>query len=74
MGRIWKTYWRNRTEVLHSQINPHFIFNTLNTISHQALLEGATKIQEIICVFAELLRSTLRNMGKILLTRRIKLY
>ncbi|HHT63625.1 MAG TPA: histidine kinase [Clostridia bacterium] len=56
-------------KLLHSQINPHFIFNTLNTISHQALLEGATKTQEIICVFAELLRSTLRNMGKIFTLR-----
>lgn len=52
-------------KLLHSQINPHFIFNTLNTISHQALLEGALKTQEIICALAELLRGTLRNVGKV---------
>lgn len=51
-------------QLLHSQINPHFIFNTLNTISHLALLEGASKTQEIVCALAELLRGTLRNVGK----------
>ncbi|MGI6677719.1 MAG: sensor histidine kinase [Dehalobacterium sp.] len=52
-------------KLLHSQIKPHFIFNTLNTISQQALLENATKTQELVCTLAELLRSTQRNMGKV---------
>jgi ligand-binding sensor protein len=47
-------------KVLQSQINPHFLFNTLNTIARLALLEGAGQTQEIVYTLSDLLRKNLR--------------
>jgi len=44
---------------LQSKLNPHFIFNTLNIISHLAMFEGAWQTQEITVKFAEYLRYVL---------------
>lgn len=52
-------------KALQSQINPHFLFNTLNTISRLALLEGAPKTQEVVFALAELLRGSLRKIGQV---------
>lgn len=51
-------------KTLQAQVNPHFLFNTLNTISRQALVEGATKTQEIVFALAELLRESLYRVGQ----------
>ncbi len=51
-------------KALQSQINPHFLFNTLNTISRLALLEGASKTQEVVFALAELLRGSLSRVGQ----------
>jgi two-component system LytT family sensor kinase len=51
-------------KALQSQINPHFLFNTLNTVSRLALLEGAGKTQEVVFALAELLRGSLRKVGQ----------
>ena len=45
----------------HSQINPHFLFNTLNIAGRQAYLEGAGKTQEIIYTTAEIYRKYLQK-------------
>ncbi|MFA6891284.1 MAG: histidine kinase [Sphaerochaetaceae bacterium] len=44
---------------LQSQINPHFLFNTLNTISHTALFEKADDTVALINALAGFLRYTL---------------
>ncbi|MDU2065729.1 MAG: PocR ligand-binding domain-containing protein [Sporomusaceae bacterium] len=49
-------------KALQSQVNPHFLFNTLNTIARLALLEGATQTQEVVYALADLLRNNLRDM------------
>lgn len=46
---------------LQSQMNPHFLFNVLNTIARLALLENAFSTQEIVFSFSELLRYTLKK-------------
>lgn len=46
---------------LQSQMNPHFLFNVLNTIARLALLENALSTQEIVFSFSELLRYTLKK-------------
>ncbi len=49
---------------LQSQINPHFLFNTLNTISRRAYIEGAEQTSELIESVAALLRYNLGNLSK----------
>ncbi|QCX34504.1 histidine kinase [Caloramator sp. E03] len=48
---------------LQSQINPHFLFNTLNTIARMALIEGAPKTEDLIYNLSDLLRYNLKNSG-----------
>ncbi|MBM7685100.1 sensor histidine kinase [Defluviitalea raffinosedens] len=49
---------------LQAQINPHFLFNTLNTGAQLAMLEGADRACTFIERTAELLRYNLRNLDK----------
>ncbi|TVY01296.1 sensor histidine kinase [Cohnella terricola] len=49
---------------LQSQINPHFLFNTLDTLSKKAYLEGALETSDLIVNVASLLRYNLRNMDR----------
>ena len=48
-------------KTLQSQINPHFLFNTLNTIARIALIEGASNTEELIYTLSDLLRYSLKN-------------
>ncbi len=47
---------------LQSQINPHFLFNTLNAASQLAMMEGADRSSELIEKTAELFRYNLRKL------------
>ncbi len=47
---------------LQSQINPHFLFNTLNAASQLALIEGADKSSEFMENIALLFRYNLKNI------------
>jgi two-component system, sensor histidine kinase YesM len=51
-------------KALQSQINPHFIFNTLNAGVQLAMLEGADKTSTFIENVADLLRYNLRKMDR----------
>ena len=46
-------------ELLASQINPHFLFNTLETIRMHALLEGQVELNSIILKLGQTLRYAL---------------
>lgn len=46
---------------LQSQINPHFLFNTLNIIAKTSIIEGADQTCDLIESLSDLLRYTLRN-------------
>ena len=46
---------------LQNQINPHFLFNTLNSISQLAVLEGAEQTPEAIYALGQLLRRTMKQ-------------
>ncbi|MBO1511912.1 sensor histidine kinase [Metabacillus bambusae] len=49
---------------LQNQINPHFLFNTLNTISRTAYLEDAAVTSRLIQSVSTLLRSSLDDINK----------
>lgn len=48
-------------KTLQTQVNPHFLFNTLNTIGRLAMKENADTTQEIIYAFSDMMRYALRN-------------
>ena len=50
-----------RMEVLKSQVNPHFLFNTLNMISCMARLEDAETTDKMIVSLGNLFRHNLRT-------------
>jgi sensor histidine kinase YesM len=49
---------------LQNQINPHFLFNTLNTVSRMAYIEGAERTSDLIDSVAALLRYNLGSLDK----------
>ncbi|MDQ0253276.1 sensor histidine kinase YesM [Evansella vedderi] len=49
---------------LQNQINPHFLFNTLNTISKTAYIEDAERTSELISSVSALLRYNLGDIDK----------
>ncbi|WP_237389699.1 sensor histidine kinase [Bacillus sp. USDA818B3_A] len=50
---------------LQNQINPHFLFNTLNTVSKMAYLEEAEETSRLIEAVAALLRYNLSDFDKV---------
>ncbi len=59
-----------RLELLKSQINPHFLFNTLNTISGMAKLEEAETTNKMITSLGSLFRYNLKMSEQIVLLAR----
>ncbi|ADH60104.1 signal transduction histidine kinase, LytS [Thermoanaerobacter mathranii subsp. mathranii str. A3] len=49
-------------KALQSQINPHFLFNTLNAAAQLAMMEGADKSSEFIENVAKLFRYNLKKL------------
>lgn len=52
---------------LQSQINPHFLFNTLNTISAVAQIETAPQTNQLIYSLSTLLRYNLKNQNEMVM-------
>lgn len=50
-----------KLELLKSQINPHFLFNTLNVIGGMASLEGADATEQMIKALSSLFRYNLKT-------------
>ncbi|WP_168928813.1 sensor histidine kinase [Paenibacillus dokdonensis] len=48
---------------LQSQINPHFLYNTLNTIRWMAIIQKSDNIREVVEVLGRLLKNTMKHEG-----------
>ncbi len=53
-------------KMLASQINPHFLYNTLETIRMRAVISGQNEIEEIIKMLVQLLRRNVHASSEIL--------
>lgn len=51
-------------KALQSQINPHFLFNTLNAIAKLAYIEGAERTSDLTVSVSKLLRYNLQRMDQ----------
>ncbi|GGN98397.1 sensor histidine kinase [Saccharibacillus kuerlensis] len=49
---------------LQSQINPHFLFNILDTLSKKAFLEGAEETSDLLVSVAGMLRYNLKRLDR----------
>ncbi|PSL41429.1 histidine kinase/DNA gyrase B/HSP90-like ATPase [Planomicrobium soli] len=54
----------SQLQSLQNQINPHFLFNTLNIMSKKAYLEGAEETSDLLVSVAGLLRYNLKRLDK----------
>lgn len=54
----------NELKSLQSQINPHFLFNTLNILAKKAYLEGAEETSDLISSVSGLLRYNLKQLDR----------
>lgn len=55
---------QTQLKVLQSQINPHFLFNTLNCINQAAIKENALQTESLITSVSGILRYSLRMMDR----------
>lgn len=64
MQEQYKVREQYRYKVLRSQLNPHFLFNTLNSIRYMAMMQHADGITEGIDALAKVLKYTLGKEGE----------
>ncbi len=63
-ARVRQLLQESRYKELQMQINPHFLFNTLNMISENAYLEGAENTVDLLGKTARLFRFSLNFSGR----------
>ncbi len=63
LARLEEQLTKTRLEVLKSQLNPHFLFNTLNMIS-SAMYDDVKTADKMISNLSEMLRAALQTTGK----------
>lgn len=59
---------RLQIKTLKNQVDPHFVFNAVNTISEMTLTEDKMEVDRFISKFSKLMRETLQKSDKIITT------
>jgi len=60
----------NQQQLFRSQMNPHFIFNSLTNIQHYIFSKDSLSAGKYLAVFAKLMRSILNNSRKEIISLR----
>lgn len=53
-----------KTQIMLSQMQPHFLYNVLTTISSMCEMQNATQARDVVNSFADYLRANLDSLGK----------
>lgn len=53
-----------RTKIMLSQMQPHFLYNVLTTISSMCEMQNATQARDVVNRFADYFRANLDSLGK----------
>jgi two-component system sensor histidine kinase YesM len=53
-------------KALQAQMNPHFLYNTLESIQSLAVLNGQTRISEMVYLLGSLLRESIRDKSELI--------
>ncbi|KEI09829.1 histidine kinase [Clostridium sp. K25] len=64
-NKLQHEYKLAELRALQSQINPHFLFNVLNSMSALSVIEKAPKTQKVILNLSNMLRYTLKKSNKL---------
>lgn len=64
---------RNRLQSLRNQMNPHFIFNSLNSVNHYISLHKEREANRYLSTFSTLMRNVMSNSGKDFISLREEL-
>ncbi|WP_268035065.1 histidine kinase [Algoriphagus sp. PAP.12] len=62
-----------KLEALQSQMNPHFIFNAINSIQYYILKKDTSQALDYLTKFSRLIRSTLDQSSKSQITLKVEL-
>ncbi|MGB5382526.1 MAG: histidine kinase [Lutimonas sp.] len=60
-------------KTIKNQVDPHFVFNAINTISEMTLMENKLEADDFICKFSDFMRDTLQHSDKITTTLKEEL-
>lgn len=63
-GMLRKKMTELEQMALRAQMNPHFIFNSLNSVQHFVMNKDVEGVNKYLSTFAHLVRQTLDNSGK----------
>lgn len=64
-NRLQKEFKKAKLNALKSQLNPHFLFNVLNSMSALAIIENAPKTRNVILNLSKMLRYTLKKSNQL---------
>ena len=52
-------------KAIKNQVDPHFVFNAINTISEMTLMDNKLEAHDFICRYSDFMRNTLQSSDKV---------